>query len=98
MVQKEIVCYYDHQKIELFGSQKSKAKKFVREGCIKQKRNGQFVCLPIKGYNTREYELTYNSGIWSCNCQCFAINKRQCSHLGALFLYLQTNNTKEIPP
>lgn len=79
---------------------KHKAITFLENKCIVYE-NGKFYCLPLKGYNTRTYELTCNKVTeeWDCNCQGAQLKRRKgepimCSHILALKLWFKMRNEK----
>ena len=89
-IEEEDLCYYDHIKKTLKGSQKSKALKFNRLKLLEYVGHGNFICKPIKGYNKSTYTLGKCEGEWTCNCQWYVKNRGICSHIIALFLYFET--------
>lgn len=84
---KDDLCYWDNISKTLKGSQKSKAKAFNREKCIKYIGNGAFLCSPIKDYNSTFYTMKKEHGEFKCNCQWNVKNNLMCSHIMALYLY-----------
>lgn len=70
------------------GTLLKKAQDFLVFECIEEKDDG-FICKPIKGYNTKTYNIINNQ----CNCQGFSTKlkngeKPMCSHTLAVKLYL----------
>ena len=59
---------------------------------------GEWVCLPVPGYNTRTYTMTPNHHFhcgWECNCQGFQSKVRKgkephCSHINALRIHQES--------
>lgn len=88
------IAYFDHIKGEMRGGQKVKARRFVDDDLIIYVGAGIFKCLPIEGYNTREYKLEKKSGVWSCNCQYYKKNHLACSHIQALALFFKEQGVK----
>ena len=86
------VCYYDHVRGELKGSQLSKAKKFCRLDLVKVGLNHDYVILPIKGYNTRTYHIDFHKfdNLWHCDCQFNHQTKKMCSHIMAVLIWRRT--------
>ena len=99
---KTVVWYSEHFKeLIMKGKEtftlRSKAQKFLENGSIVyDSENKQYLCLPIKGYNSTTYRLKYDDKIkdFSCSCQSFTTKSRKgeypdCSHRIALYLFLK---------
>ena len=67
---------------------KNKISKIIQHGCLSRVNNDEWKCGPIRGYNTRTYDLKRkDTGGFRCNCQGY--NKRDdCSHTQALYLLI----------
>lgn len=85
IAQDHQVQYYDYKTGALTHSQKTKAARFIRLGCLVWIDPNHWRCNPIPGYNTRAYDLTrqYSWENFKCNCQGWQ-EKHICSHLMAL--------------
>lgn len=86
---KNVIHYSEHYK-RLEGTEgenaiKSKAKKFLKEGCIQYDPQGnkydefeqkgeyeghKFICKPIKGYNSTTYRMWQNKETKEFECSC----------------------------
>lgn len=84
------ICYYDHYKEQLSGSILSKARKFNRLNLVQRLGHEVFAVLPIPNYNVTTYNIKFNAGVYSCDCQSNAIHHKICSHICAVSLYLKT--------
>ena len=84
----EVVQKYDIDLRMLLKSQKSKMKRFVKEGCIEYLGNDTWKVHPIKGYNKNTYTVTFRNGVWDCNCQYRSLKGELCSHIGAVQLWI----------
>jgi len=84
----ETIIKYDPSLKEFEGGIPTKVRKFLKEGCIQRVSEFRFRCLPIKGYNKNTYNMTYEDGRFTCNCQAFVKAKKECSHIKALKLGL----------
>lgn len=85
----EIVQYYDVDLRQLLKSQKSKMKRFIRENCIEYIGRNIWIVKPIKGYNKTTYTITFDEFKgWDCNCQFKSLEGIECSHIGAVKLWL----------
>lgn len=83
----EELPHYDHVSGDLKGSQKSKARKFVRLGKVVRLTADAWQVQPIEGYNTRAYIIERNGEYWSCNCQYNSTKGKICSHILAVWLF-----------
>lgn len=83
------LCYWDHVKGELKGSQKNKAERFNKLKLIKQVSIGEYECWPIQGYNKTIRTMRKTIDGWTCDCQWFKKKGLDCSHLLALYLHLK---------
>lgn len=81
----ESIQHYNQQTQTLEHPWAHKILKLLEHGCIKKINTDEYVCLPIPGYNVRQYRIVRQlSGLFKCNCQGF--NKRgDCSHVQALY-------------
>ena len=97
------VCYYDHIREKLNGSQLSKARKFCRLGLIEDVMSPleynpfKYHVHPIPGYNTRKYTVQILNGGWHCNCQFHNQTKKICSHIMAVLIWRRTREHEEKP-
>ena len=76
---------FDH--VGLTDTQKSKAKKLVKLGLIKEVRTNVFLCYPVKGYNKTTYAIKYVDGRATCDCFYYRQYQRTCSHMLAVALF-----------
>jgi len=79
--------YYDHELMELRGSQISKARKLNQLGKVRKIDSYTWLVLPIEGYNTRTYTIVYDGEKLNCNCQYNATKGKTCSHILAVLFY-----------
>lgn len=85
----EKIIWYDKFK-GLQGNVLSKARKFNRLKLIEMVGARHYKVKHIKGYNKNDYDVEITpEGIFTCNCQFFDKNKRDCSHILAVRLYLE---------
>ena len=86
------VCHWFEKEGVLYGTQKSKAKRFLYDNCIKKIDENNFKCLPIIGYNKTTHSLSHTllNG-WKCSCQFNRKNNKECSHIMAcrLFIFME---------
>ncbi len=76
---------WDHKKQRLEKPPSYKIKRFVKLGCIVKQKEGEWICKPVPGYNTRTYTMVKDLSGWRCNCQGY--NKRgSCSHIDELMI------------
>jgi hypothetical protein len=81
----ESIQHYNHSTQTLEHPWAYKIQKLLELGCIKKINNDEYVCLPIPGYNVRQYQLKRQiSGMFKCNCQGFS-KRQDCSHVQALY-------------
>lgn len=87
------VQYYSEHARMLLHSQQNKIAKFIAGRCIQYAGAGAYICLPLKGYNTRVYRMIKDDDShWTCTCQAFNRYKDEnpdymCSHIGTLYEY-----------
>ncbi len=99
---KTVIYWSEHYKeLVMKGKEtftlRDKAVKFLENGSIVYDiENKQYLCLPIKGYNSSTYRLKYDEKIkdFSCSCQGFMTKLRHgeypdCCHRIALYLFLK---------
>ena len=88
------LCFYDRYLEELKGSVISKARKFNRLNLVKRTGENSFAVLPIPGYNSSTYTVTFEDETGTCNCQANRINNRVCSHMMAVSLFIKTRENE----
>ncbi len=99
------VVYYSHHAKEVKGSSLNKAQKFLELGLVEwDSVTKMFNVLPIKGYNTRTYDIEKKATGFECNCQCCQTKIKKgeydpdtsdiaaCSHILAVYLWLKIKN------
>lgn len=92
MTQYKKILWYDKNK-GLQGSVLSKARKFVKLGCVScEIGNFHWIISPISGYSKTKYDVTSMKGHMSCNCQYNKLNDRVCSHILAVELFEEIKN------
>jgi len=84
---KEYVCKWDVTNQVLTSDQKAKAQKFIDNDCIVFDGK-DYWCKPILGYNKTSYTIKLINGEWKCNCQWNTTKHRLCSHILAVFLWI----------
>lgn len=90
---KSVIYYSEHFKQLIMKGEetftlRSKAQKFLENGSIVyDSENKQYLCLPIKSYNSSTYRLKYDDKLkdFSCSCQSFQTKLKKgeypdCSH------------------
>ena len=85
------VCYWMESEGILLGDMKSKAKKFIKNGCVKKAiRDNVFIVKPLEGYNITTH-LVDNE---ICSCQWRQKHNLECSHEMAvkIFKFLENWN------
>lgn len=81
------VCYWYEREGKLVGDQKSKAKKFLENGCVLETGNRDlFVVKFLEGYNKTNHQV--NMAARSCSCQHYRKYQTDCSHIKAVDLYI----------
>ena len=106
------VCFYSHFYrgfIDEHGEKvahplKVKALKFLKNNSIRYDKDmGCYFCDFLQGYNSRNYQLTWNKELkrWECNCQSFVTKLKKgekpfCSHLLTLMLYFKIKNWRKV--
>jgi hypothetical protein len=85
----EFPQFYDHRTEQLAHSQQEKVRKLVER--VEQTSEATFACRPIPGYNKRTYTIRRSGEIFSCNCQHYVTKGTPCSHIGAVWEWLQIN-------
>lgn len=103
------VCYWEEESKQLMTGKKngailSKAKRFLQEGCIERKSDGEWICKPIKNYNHGTHRIRSFKENLVCGCQGFVAKEKAfekgtseikpfCSHTIAVkqFCFLEAN-------
>ena len=74
--------------------QKNKIAKFINAGCIEKVNNDHYICKPLKGYNTRTYDMRRTpNGDFKCNCQGYK-KRGDCSHVQAKNIIAEENQAQ----
>lgn len=91
MISPNAVQFYDHELQRLEHPWRAKVMKWLERDCIVIVSESEASCLPMSGYNTRNYKMNRIGFDWKCQCQGF--HKRgDCSHVQALLLKLRFEN------
>lgn len=90
---REYICKWDETNRTLTNSQQHKAKKFVDLDLIAYDGT-DYWCKPIKGYNKTTHRIFLVNGEWQCTCQYNTTKHKLCSHIMAVFLWIDKRVTK----
>jgi len=90
------ICYYDSLKGKLKGSVFSKARKFNKLKLIEEVTPFLYQIHPIPGYNFTTYIVQKDGMDFTCTCQAFTQEKKKCSHVLAISLYLKNKRGEGI--
>jgi|TARA_Y100000296_G_C5146430_1_gene243963 hypothetical protein len=89
--QEEKVCWYDKFK-GLQGSILTKARRFNKLGLIKHLTGYAWIVNPLPG-NSMTYNVSRDCGIMKCQCQRNRTKNLICSHILAVELWKNINNS-----
>ena len=92
-MKKRKICYYDEMGGQLLGNRYTKARIFYIENKIIELPNQEnnikeFNVLFIPRYNVTTHNILMIDNNFTCTCQENKINKRTCSHILAVKMYL----------
>lgn len=81
--------FWHEKEIGKIEAGRSKALRFLEEGCIKKITDLDFDCLPIKDYNKTTYHINISdiTGEYICTCQFNKQNDGVCSHIQAVRVF-----------
>ena len=94
-VKAKEVQWYDHRTQTMAKSQKYKIQKILEQDRIVPFCDG-YLCLPIKDYNKRTYNIKWDGTRFTCTCQHYVMKKTPCSHIGSIWEYLAIHDEKQL--